>query len=832
MIHAETLAELVEQASREYAERPAYTWRPGLRALRFTYGDIGRLARRAAALLDREGVQPGDRLLLWAVNSPYWVAAFFGCQLRGIVPVPLMAQNTPDFVEKIARITDAKLILKSSLRPVRVPGVPILSLEASLASDGVPDAFTPALPGPDDACQILFTSGTTGTPKGVVLKHRNILANVEDIVAARIVVPGDHLMSFLPLAHAFEQVCSLFTAMTLGLQVTQAASLSGPHIRLCMEEDHPTVLVSVPEFLKLAMQQVEAKAAERGQGEKLAKLFALGPKLPVFARRRLARPILERFGGRLRLAVVGGSALDPDVGARWEALGVTVLQGYGATECSPVVAANRPGRHKLASVGPPLDSVQVRLAEDGELLVKGPNVVDGYYQRPDETAARFRDGWYYTDDLGEIDSDGHVRIRGRKKFLIVTPAGENVYPEDVEAELAREPEVRDAAVLGWRRNGRFEIHAVLLPRPEARGADMQPVVERANRRLQPHQRIQGVSVWDDDDFPRTTTRKVRKNEVLAWLNARESPEEAPDLSVPVGAVERAIALAAGVPAATIRPEMRLEADLKLDSLGRVTLLGAIEEELGVVLDEGQVGPETRVEEIRRLVHRREQKEERWEFNPRPLGPRAHFVRRVGQALFAWPLLGWYGPMRVEGRERLRDLQGPVLFLPNHTSPVDAGYVVKALPPRFRARSAVAAATDVLYGHPSVKRFSRLVEVLMNTFPFDREGQVKSAMQYTGRMLDRGYSIVLYPEGRMSMTGELLEIKGGAGILAVEMGVPVVPMRTFGIDKIVPPTADRVIRPRRSRVRVVFGAPLRFPPGYGYDRAAQAIGAALAALGEE
>ena len=828
MVQARTLAELIAGAEKQYGERPAYIWRPGFRAVRFTFAEVGRAARQAAALLEREGVGKGDRVLLWAVNSPYWVAAFFGCQLKGAVAVPLMIQNTPEFAARIAEFTEAKLILKSPIRQVEVAGVRSIDLEAALAGASGEAVFAPGDPDPEDPCQILFTSGTTGMPKGVVLKHRNILANVRDIEPLGIVHEGDHLMSILPLAHAFEQVASLFTAMNYGLTVTQAASLAGLHIRMNMAEDHPTILITVPEFLKLAMQQIEVKAEEGGRGEKLAKLFHLAPRLPVFLRRRLARPILERFGGRLHTALAGGAALDPEVGCKWEALGVAAIQGYGATECSPVISTNRPAGHKISSVGPPLPSVEVRIAEDGEILVKGPNVVDGYYRRPEETAERFRDGWYYTDDIGALDGDGHLHIKGRKKFLIVTPAGENVYPEDVENELNHEPEVKDSAVLAIHPDGRFEIHAVLLPKADA-VLNAEAVVERANRRLQPHQRVQGVSVWEGEDFPRTATRKVKKNEVKAWLERRATRASGPDLTVPVGAVERAIAQASGLPAERILPTMRLESDLKMDSLGRVTLVGVIEEELGVVLDEGQLGPDSTVAEIKQMVDRRQQKEERYEFNERPLRPWARLLRTVAQRLFFFPYLRWLGRPEVSGLEHLRDLQGPVFFLPNHLSAIDGGVVLEALPARFRSATAIAAATDVFYEHTAIRRYSRLAELLFNVYPFDREKQVKSSLQYTGRLMDRGYSIMLFTEGRMSQDGKLQEIRAGAGLVAVEMGAPVVPVALTGTAGVVPVNVEKVVRPRRGKVRILFGEPMRFAPGTPYEEAASQIRRAIAEL---
>ena len=831
MIHAPTLDAMIESAAERYSARTSHIWRPGLRARRFTFADIGRISRRAAALLQRSGVGEGDRVVIWAPNSPYWVGAFWGCQLLGAAAVPMMAQNTPEFVERIARFTDARVIFTSPGRTRGFGKIPALELEQALGPEGAQEEdYTPGRVSPDSVAQILFTSGTTGEPKGVVLLHRNILSNLRGVAELGILQPGDHFMSYLPLAHVFEQIVSLFLATSAGAPVTMASSLAGSHIRLCMEEDRPTVLTSVPEFLKRAIQRIEARAEATGRLDRLQTLYRLAPSLPMPVRRVLAKPVLERFGGRLRLVVSGGSALDPAVGRKWEALGVTVLQGYGATETSPVVSVNRPRGRKVESVGPPLPGVEVRIADDGEILVRGPNVAAGYFNRPDLTAERFRDGWYHTDDIGELDADGHLHIRGRKKFLIVTPAGENIYPEDLEAELNAEPEVADSAVLAIAPEGRFEVHAVLLPAPGSSIPDPQALVDRVNSRLQPYQRIQGVSVWEGEDFPRTVTRKVRKDDVRAWLLSRRTGG-APQRVSAAGALERAVALAAGIPADRVLPEYRLEADLKLDSLGRVTLAGIIEEEMGVVLDEGRLGPSTTVAELKELVAAERGREDRYEFNPRPLSRGARFWRFLLQRLLLFPVIDVFAPMRVTGTERLRGLNGPVLFMPNHISPAD-GVLLKAVPEPWRSRLAIAAAADVVYEKPPLKPFARFLELAANIYPFSREGQVRSALQYTGRLMDRGWSILVFPEGRIARDGRLQELRAGAGLLAVELDAPVVPVAVTGTERVVPPDADRLMLPRRAPVRVRFGSPLRFPRGTDYAAAAQRIRTEIESLLEE
>jgi long-chain acyl-CoA synthetase len=298
-----------------------------------------------------------------------------------------------------------------------------------------------------------------------------------------------------------------------------------------------------------------------------------------------------------------------------------------------------------------------------------------------------------------------------------------------------------------------------------------------------------------------------------------------------GALERAVALAAGIPADRVLPEYRLEADLKLDSLGRVTLAGIIEEEMGVVLDEGRLGPSTTVAELKELVSAERGREDRYEFNPRPLSRGARFWRFLLQRLLLFPVIDVFAPMRVTGTERLRGLNGPVLFMPNHISPAD-GVLLKAVPEPWRSRLAIAAAADVVYEKPPLKPFARFLELAANIYPFSREGQVRSALQYTGRLMDRGWSILVFPEGRIARDGRLQELRAGAGLLAVELDAPVVPVAVTGTERVVPPDADRLMLPRRAPVRVRFGSPLRFPRGTDYAAAAQRIRTEIESLLEE
>ena len=314
-------------------------------------------------------------------------------------------------------------------------------------------------------------------------------------------------------------------------------------------------------------------------------------------RRLLFRPVLSGFGGALRYFAVGGAAMNPNVARRWENMGVLSLQGYGATETAPVVSFTRIEANRIGTVGQVIPGVEVRIAPDGEVLVRGPNVFKGYWERPDATAAVIEDGWYHTGDHGTLDAEGFLTLQGRKKDMLVMPDGTKVHPDDIEKVLVSNAGVRDATVVGLERpGGDIQVHAVLILNE---GADAEAVLAAANARLGGHQQIRGHTIWPDEEFPRTPTLKVKKNEILGWIRAQQ-PDAPPPSSLSataaasLGAVERLVAMLEGVPLNVVGPDARLSTDLGIDSLGRVELLSLIEEELGVYIDDGELDPDETV----------------------------------------------------------------------------------------------------------------------------------------------------------------------------------------------------------------------------------------------
>ena len=811
------LVEILERNARQFPNRPALTMQMGFRTITLTYAQVYDMARQTALFLKSKGLQPDDLVLLLAPNSPYWIVLYWGCLLGGFVIVPLNVQSTPAFVDRVAKQTGAKIFFKYPYFRHQPAGVATydIGMLPELVSSYNPDECVAAQVGEDDVFQILYTSGTTGDPKGVMLTNRGVyfnvigLSKVLDIHGAK-----ERLLSVLPLSHILEQVGGFLLPYYYGAHIIYAHSPAA--IGKLMRKYQITKMVTVPEFLQIMMGRIEEGAEKQGKAKLLKRLMDFSLKLgnKWFARNLIFRKVHKALGGKLDTFAVGGAPLDPELEKKWNALGVYVLQGYGLTETSPVVAYNTYDAHKFGSVGRILEGVTVKLGPDGEILVKGPNVFKGYFKNEKLTKAAFTpDGWFGTTDIGEFDDEGYLFLRGRKKYMILGPGGQNVFPEDIEWELNKIPGVTDSTVVGLERSGgRVEIHAVLLLGEDAQNKSKQ-IIEEANSHLSSYQYITGWSIWPEIDFPRSATRKVKKDEVIKHLQeAKEDKRHAAPLVT--SPLRRILAHITEVPAKDIHDHTST-GELQIDSLMRIEIVARIEQEYHVVVDEAKIVPATTVAELEQMIETAPPVQPH---KPLKRWPRMWWAR-ITRSLFQtimFLLARIFVRLKVEGLENLKNLPTPAIFMPNHISYLDGIVLSMALPYRFRRRLSFAAAHDVLY--VDFKHIAWLGELLFNTFPLPRkEGEnIKLGLEYMGEMMDMGYSVVLFPEGRMSKDLSLLPFKRGAGLVAIEMDAWVVPIKITGAANVLP--YAKLIPRKRDTVTVTFGKPMKFSRKDSYNEA--------------
>lgn len=824
----DTLTNYFKPILYKFHDREAIVYKTGFRSIRISYLDLYDYAYRMANWYQIHGLAKGDAVLIWSPNCPEWIAALLACSLTGVIAVPLDVRVKPEFIRYIARETGAKAGIKSKYTNVEsdFPWWDTKDLLPRLRE--APPVFKePEISG-DDILEIVYTSGTTAAPKGVILTNRNIVSNIIALSQVLAYEKEWRFLSVLPLSHMLEQNAGLFIPLFYGCSITYLRTRKSATVVQAMQEEAITSIITVPLMLQTLRERILREVAARGGERLFNRMLMAAKRYPRWVRKLLFLTVHKKLGNRMTFFAVGGASLDNTVEDFWNCLGLKVLQGYGLTEASPLVSCNTVKDPRPATVGQVLPGQEIKLSRGGEILIRGANVTQGYYKRPDLHDQYFIDGWYRTGDVGEIDHDGFLRIKGRTKNMILTASGMNVYPEDIEAEINRTPGVKDACVFGMEQKGQTLIHAVLLLDESGRNA--KEIIEAANGNLADHQKVQAFTVWNMPDFPRTPTMKVQRRFILEALQEEhgkgiEATQAAPQAS-PLYDIIRSLSKA---PADKITPTATLGLDLQIDSLSRIELVSILEEELHVELDETLITDQTTIAELEEFIASQTKTPgstaKSW-----PLSWWAVCARRLMQAGFIRPLLWCYMKIRVLGMEKFDGLDKPFLLIANHTSHLDAAVLLAAIPWRIRRRMAVAAAADAFQewhssGAPLGERIGRKVATALavlglNIFPFQRYSGIKKSLEYSGNLLDKGWAIMIFPEGRLSQDGTVKEFKNGVGLLVKELDVAVVPAKIQGLYEIMD---YRFTWPQKhGNVIVRFGDPIRFPSEATYEEIAKRL----------
>lgn len=803
----------------------ALRYRRGYRMERWTYADIGANANRVARELESRRVEKGDAVLLWAENSPEWLIAYLGCVLRGAVVVPIDQASTPAFAGRVAHEVRAKLLFGSrDALKARLP-IDDIALDFLIEQIAERDSsrYEPASLTRQDTLEIMFTSGTTAEPRGVVISHGNVLANVEPIQREiakylryeRFVHPLRFLM-LLPLSHVFGQMMGIFIPPLLKATVVFAGSPKPSDLIETIHKEHVSVLVAVPRFIEAIQREVLRQLRAKGGSDALEQALARAEQRHFLQRWWIFRRVRSRFGWKFWALISGGAALPRETEKFWKRLGYAVIQGYGMTETTSLISLNHPFHPTEGSLGGIFPGVEVRISEQGEIMVRGENVARAYRSRDKLLATATEDGWFPTGDIAERDENGKLFFRGRSKSVIVTPAGMNVYPEDLEQALRAQQGVKDCVVVGVDRGGNAEPLAVLLMESDPSGAS--DAVEKANRSLAEYQKIREWFVWPEPDFPRTSALKPLLPRIRDVVGERTNSAATPQGSS--GGISDVIRQITGRSFGAADGRTSLDADLGLTSLDRVELMSALEERYQVDLSQtgfsdirtlGQL--EEAVKKPQNYTGETEYRYPRW-----PQGTLQTFVRLAAYYLLAWPATYILAAPRVRGRENLSGLQGPVLLACNHVTYLDIAWVSPALPARFRHRLATAMGGERLAKmmrpsnelnvlHRLLERLNYfLVSLLFNVFPLPRNAGFQKSFAFAGDLVDRRWNVLIFPEGRTTEDGQMVPFRLGIGLLASQLHVPVVPMRLDGLAEL---KRKSRIWTRPGQVRVTIGRPVRF-----------------------
>ena len=810
---------------------------------------LGGDARHFAAGLAAAGVQPRQVMGLLGPSQPQWVVALLGIVRSGAIAMPLNEQMGDRELERVLEHSGCRMLVTKAALATRTPAFERVA-ELILLDDEVPPDFEhpharswrallegeqgnlPELEA-DQPTVLLYTSGTTGTPKGVPLTHGNICANLRALQSAGLASPEDRVLLPLPLHHAYPLTVGLLAPLAVGAAVVLPAGITGPQIMHALQDHRCTIMIAVPRLYEAMLAGIERQIAGAPRPIAAALRGLLG--LAVWIRRRLGRrvgkalffPLHRRIGPALRLLASGGARLDPKVAWQLEGLGWEVLTGYGLTETAPILTFNPPGRARIESAGLPVEGVDLRLgpAEDaepghGEVLAKGPNVFSGYWDNPEATAEAFtEDGFFRTGDLGYLD-DGYLYIVGRSKELIVLSGGKNIFPDEVEAVYCTAGQVREVAVLEHDNR----LVALFVPEPEtlrARSPEelhqhFRREVERLSPQLPSYARIADFALTRQP-LPRTQIGKLRRHELPEIFAQEKSGAGRPEPEAAVTGADRA--LLETPPADRIWPWLQgrfqghtltlntsPHLDLGLDSFDWMSLTMELEERFAVRLSEDAIA---RVNSLRDLLQEAKQaattapeelgrptpEQERW------LEPRSaleHALARTLLVLNRWLLRGLFG-VRAEGLEHLpRDR--PYLLTPNHESYLDPLAICAVLPWEHVRHLYWAGWAGLLFKGPLTRLFSRVFQVL----PVDPERGLTSTLTLGRTVLERGDPLVWFPEGARSTDGRLQPFLPGVGLLLERTGVPAVPVWIEGTFESWPP-GQRLPRPHPVSMRI--GPPL-------------------------
>ena len=875
----ESLATLIDDFRRLDRKRAVVHHR-GNRRRAMSYGELARLAGRFAALLERRGVGPGDRVVLWAENSAEWMAAFYGMMLRGVLAVPLDAFGTVEFAARVTADVKPKLAvgdaaLMRQLKASTDGDLETLAFEEWASSLPAEEAGPVAGLSGETPLQILFTSGTTGDPKGIVHTHGNVLASVGPIKdGARPYLRWEKLvhplrfLHTLPLSHVFGQTMGLWVPAIFAAEVHFESRLVASRLVETIKRERISVLAAVPRVIALLKTHLEAMRPD------LPARLEAAREIKAWARWWRFRDVHRAFGLKFWAVVSGGGALAAPLEEFWKGLGIVVVQGYGMTETTALITLNHPFHVAQGTIGKPLPGREVKIGADGEVLVKGPMI-----SRVTWTGGALKvheDEWLATGDLAERQETGELKFLGRKSETIVTAAGVNVHPEDVEAALEQEPAVAACAVVALETVNGPEPCAVLA----LRGAesDAARVVEHANARLAEFQRVRRWRVWPEPDLPRTSTGKVKRKAVAAWAAnghaARNGAAAGGDWLVAL------IAEIAGEAAPGAGDALRLTEDMHLDSLGRVQLAAALEERMGELPVEGEVDQAQTLGELRRLLgarsadggaaiqrdgaqsarqtdsaaasaeeiaapaaqeellsleettapavaaaaRPRDAEKEHYLYPRWPWSWPVAWVRTAFQELIARPLVWFLANPKTSGVPRGLEHAEPMLIVCNHVTAYDGPLVQYALPGRVRRRVAAAMAGEMLedYRHfrnperaPGTRRFMLfgplaylLVTALYNVFPLPRRRDFQRSFAHAGEALDRGFHVMVFPEGTRSEAGELARFRPGIGMLVKQSQTAVLPVALRGLGELKAKGRGWF---RSGRIEVRVGEPLHFAP---------------------
>lgn len=863
------------------------------------YKDLPRITALFSNKFASLGLEKGDFVVICADNCPEWVVTAIGAWRLGVVVIPLDARSRKDDLQPLLKNVQPKLFLlgktQYGLLAEYLPQDRVRDFETFVAemSKEKPSGLGPLTKiGQDDPALMVFTSGSSGVPKGVLLSHGNVLSNVQAVVERFDVTNDDRLLSILPLSHMFEMVAGLLGPMVKGATIVQSRIRGPEHLRELLRMEKISIIIGVPALYQNIVDGITREIATRSTSDRFKIALARNAVLSqgllgVSLARVVFKELHKKLGGRIKFWAVGGAPVAPDLVKTLASFGIPLLAGYGLTETAPIVSCNTRFTNRPGTVGKPLPDVEIRIESSGqeqpssagaaspavysgEIVVKGPNVMLGYYGDKASTDAVLHDGWLHTGDIGHIDEDGYLHVTGRKKNLIVTPGGYNVHPEEVERALERSPKIKQAFVIGKAEPTGEHVFAIIVPEKNGSGQEeidhhIREEVKASLADLAEYKRLTGYEIYDRD-LPKTPAGKINRIEAAKIFDSLIShkPIEAAKIDdsrwdevgkLVCNHIARVVARSGNAQQFKeplwYAPMSTISGTLGIDSFARMELAMQLEEEFSFEIPEETMNDVSTVEDLVALVkyHKRQTEDPGYDakstqeaafkralqsyeppehdelaelkgkVQPWPMGSTPALLLNVqdqpftvatrkSMVVFARMAMQIYNDFEIEGADRLA-LDPPFIVCANHTSHIDTFVLLASFPANLVRHVHPVAAQDTFF---TDRLSASLSANVLNAIPFDRYGDFEKSLTECEQVLRKGEILIVFPEGTRSLDGKIGKFKSGAARLAVDTGSPIVPAYIKGAYNALP-KGKHV--PSSQKISVKFGTPI-YPPSGAAD----------------
>jgi len=756
------LQNIIESVLQKNQNRILFADKKNYRTTTITGKELIEKINKTRIFLKKQKINKNDKIIILGQNSIEWLIIFFASILSGIVVVPLDVFINKTLLRKIQNEVKAKVIFRDK----NLPSLPIKTFFLDELYNLIVPVESKNIQkikyNKNDIIEILCTSGTTAAPKGVILTNENFTTAVNSAIKNTPLIIPLKILLILPLSHIYAQIYGIFLPFYYSCRLFFLDSIQPNRIITSIRNKGINAIITVPAILELLKDKLEDKLVRKNLG---AQFFLIG---------------------------VGGATLDIELEKFFCRKGFLVLQGYGLTETTSVVSVSFLFKRKPGSVGKIVKEIYLKISKDNEILVKGKTVTIGYYKDQQKTKQAFKAGWFKTGDIG-YEKNGYLYIKDRKKDIIVTASGLNIYPSDIEKELDKIDNVESCVIEKDKK-----IHAVLLLKKEI---EPKVIIKKANSQLLPQQKITSYSIWPYSEFPKTQLGKIKKFIVINEF--KKKPKRGETYSKQLyNVISRTLK-----PAEKIKSASYLIKDLNMDSLKRIQLVSEIENSFGVELNEDDLTAKTKVVDLEEIM-KKEQKSKKILFKKWPLNPINSTIRYFFKKLIYFPFISFFTRTKYIGLENIKNIK-QAIFACNHQSAFDVPVLIKKL----KIKTACAADSDYVFGIGSkekiLKRLYRkftgfFTAMFFNTYPFGQTIGINTSLEFTGELLDKGYSIILFPEAQRTRNGKIQPFMPGIGFLALNMDVPIVPVNIHGLFEILP--AGKKM-PKFGKSFVKFGKPI-------------------------